>query len=194
MSKKNILVICLIFIFSCNRERKVIITQNESNEYISIYNNSISIKKDSINLDVPIEFTSNINKLSNLKSVIVHYFFDNKHLYQIDDYNIYYKKSKKKIYAIEELKKEDFPDQILIRNSNYLISKKEAGNLLKKYKINKSINNLKFGDTIKLVPYNQFKKENKYIINELKKIDDSIVFRINVGKENPILVKQKINW
>jgi hypothetical protein len=193
MNKKIVLIICLIFTFSCNREKKIIIKQNESNEYISIYNNSKSIEMDSISLDIPIEFTLNINKLSNLKSVIVHYFFDNKHLYQIDDYKIYDKKSKKIIYAIEELKKEDFPNQILIRNSNYLVSKKEAENLLRKYKIKKSINDLKLGDTIKLVPYSQFKKENRNIISDLKKIDDSIVFRINAGKK-PVIVKQKINW
>lgn len=193
MSKKIVLIICLIFTFSCNREKKIIIKQNESSEYISIYNNSKSIEKDSISLDVPIEFTLNINKLSNLKSVIIHYFFDNKHLYQIDDYKIYDKKSKKIIYAIEELKKEDFPNQILIRNSNYLVSKKEAENLLRKYKIKKSINDLKLGDTLKLVPYSQFKKENRNIINDLKKIDDSIIFRINAGKK-PFIVKQKIDW
>ena len=193
MNKKIVLIICLIFTFSCNREKKIIIKQNESKEYISIFNNSKSIEMDSISLDIPIEFTLNINKLSDLKNVIVHYFFDNKHLYQIDDYKIYDKKSKKIIYAIEELKKEDFPNQILIRNSNYLVSKKEAENLLRKYKIKKSINDLKLGDTIKLVPYSQFKKENRNIISDLKKIDDSIVFRINADKK-PVIVKQKINW
>ncbi len=192
--QKNIFLFCLIFILSCNERKDIAIKQKESNEVVLMYVKLRNNKKDSISLDLPIEFSLNINKLSNLRSVMIHYFLNSRHLYQLDDYNIYDKKSKKIIYAIQELRKENFPDQILIRGGNNLISKKEAESLFKKYKINKSINNLKFGDTIKLVPYNQFKKENNNIINELKKIDDSIFFRINVGKENPILVKHKINW
>jgi hypothetical protein len=189
-----ILIVCWFGIISCSHDKQKIIKQIPSNQIVTLYKSYRNSKNDSINLDIPIEFILNVNKLSNLRSFSIYYYSNNKSLQEIIDYKIYDKKSKKTIYAIEELKKEDLPNQILIRGNNSLISTSSAENLFKKYKINKSINSLKFGDTVKLVPYKIFKKDNNSIINELKKIDDSIVFRINIGKEDPILIKKKIDW
>lgn len=189
-----ILIISVFCIISCAFDKQISIKQNPSDEIVFIYKSFKNSKSDSINLDFPVEFVLNINELSNFKSFNIHYYSDNKYLQEIIEYRMYDKESKKEIYAIEELKKENFPNQILIRGGNHLISKKETENLFKKYKIKKSIKDLRFGDTIRLIPYSQFKKDNSNIINDLKKIDDSIVFRINIGKDNPILIKQKINW
>lgn len=195
---RDFLIIVLIFqlfFTSCNLEKKIKIKQIASNENILIYKSFRNVKSDSINLDIPIEFDLNINEFSDVRSFIIYYYSNQKYLSNIIDYKIYNKENLKIIYAIEELNPKNIPNKILIRSGNYLISEEDAKLLLKKYnKTNKLLKDLKFGDTIKIIPLNQFRMENKNIINELSKANDSIIFRINLGKDNPILVKQKINW
>lgn len=195
---RDFLIIVLIFqlfFTSCNLEKKIKIKQIASNENILIYKSFRNVKSDSISLDIPIEFDLNINEFSDVRSFIIYYYSNQKYLSNIIDYKIYSKENLKIIYAIEELNPKNIPNKILIRSGNYLISEEDAKLLLKKYnKTNKLLKDLKFGDTIKIIPLNQFRMENKNIINELSKANDSIIFRINLDKDNPILVKQKINW
>lgn len=197
MRNRDFLIIVLIFqlfFTSCNLEKKIKIKQIASDENILIYKSFRNVKSDSISLDIPIEFDLNINEFPYIRSFIIYYYSNQKYLSNIIDYKIYNKENSKIIYSIEELNPKNIPNKILIRSGNYLISEKDAKLLLKKYNKTKLLKDLKFGDTIKMIPLNQFRMENKNIINELSKANDSIIFRINIGKDNPILVKQKINW
>ncbi len=75
-----------------------------------------------------------------------------------------------------------------------MISRKDALKLLQKYNINKSVDNLKNNDTIKLIRYDEFRKNNIEIINDFKKINDSIKFKIMRKDGKFFYVNKKINW
>ncbi|MBS7232948.1 hypothetical protein KHA90_18160 [Flavobacterium psychroterrae] len=76
---------------------------------------------------------------------------------------------------------------------NYLISRNEALKLLKKYGINKSIDDLKSKEVIQLTPYDKFRKENIELINAFNKINDSINFKVMRSEEYFFYVDKKIN-
>jgi len=81
---------------------------------------------------------------------------------------------------------------LILKERKHFVSKKEFQELLRKY--NKSLDDLKFGDTIKLTTYDKFRKENKTIIDGFNKIDDSIIFKVTRGEKYFFYVDKRINW
>ncbi|MBS7232946.1 hypothetical protein KHA90_18150 [Flavobacterium psychroterrae] len=152
--------------------------------------------KDSVVLSIPNEFRIMINS-SDVGYIAWRYHVDGNVLPDdVFDYQVYNKQNKSKVIHnlnFDEIPKEKFID-IIIKERNYLISKRQAERILEKYKINKSLEDLKFGDTIKLIPYQRFRIENKEIINSLKKNDDYIDFKAMRGKEENFYTSKKINW
>jgi len=135
-----------------------------------------------------------INEL-NINSLEVDYFINNKYLKEGSEYIIYDKNNYKPIFSFQPYLTSKQTITFFIRETNHLISRKEAVKLLKKYKINKSIKNLKSEDTIKLVPYCQFREQNLNFVNELRKDEDKIRIITNVKGEKLFNSKDyKINW
>jgi hypothetical protein len=66
----------------------------------------------------------------------------------------------------------------VVKVNNYLISRTEAIELMKKYNSNKSLNDLKLNSAIELTIYDKFRRENKTIINEFNRTADSISFKV----------------
>ena len=141
---------------------------------------------------LPTEYAFNV-KPNEIGIMMTYYIIDNKSQSIIENYLLYNKKSKKKIFGKEDLDK-DSPINITIVQKDFEISKKEAQSILDKYKINKHVNDLKFGDTIKTVPYNQFRKDNPDIISRLNIIPDSVAFNFTKDEKKPLITKVKINW
>lgn len=112
----------------------------------------------------------------------------------IIEYEVLDKKTRKSIIAFGSYisNKEIF--NIIIHERNHLISKKLAKQLLLKYNITQKLEDLKFGDTLKLAPYNRFKTENNSIIASLRKVEDSIFFRVTSNKGEVFVKGEKINW
>jgi len=198
MKRINLILYFLVYTLlnSCTPNEPIKIKQIESDEMVTIFKNVKNgpDQNDSISLTVPIEFRLIVNE-SKVKGLSLYYFVDKKllsdHLF---DYQVYNKNNKRKpIYSLEPYFEYN-PLNIIIKERNHLISKDDANILLKKYNIKQSLNNLKIGDTIKLIPFNQLIKENKKILEELNKIDDSIFFRITLNKGEVSVIKQKINW
>ncbi|RYJ38970.1 hypothetical protein NU08_1808 [Flavobacterium anhuiense] len=191
------LLILLALLVSCQTKKPIEIKQIDSKEMVtlipSLKNPSM---KDSVVLSIPTEFRIIINS-SNVGYIVWRYRANGKvFLDDITDYQVCNKKNKLKlIYNLnfDEIPKDNFID-IIIKERNRLISKAEAYNLLKKYKINKSIDHLKIGDTVKLVTYDKFRIENKDIINSLNKVQDSIDFKAMRGKDENFYTSKKINW
>ncbi|MFC6246686.1 hypothetical protein [Flavobacterium psychroterrae] len=185
------------FLISCHSKEPIEIKQTISNEMVTILS---SIKKpsikDSVVLSIPNEFRIMINS-SDVGYIAWRYHVDGNVLPDdVFDYQVYNKQNKSKVIHnlnFDEIPKEKFID-IIIKERNYLISKRQAERILEKYKINKSLEDLKFGDTIKLIPYQRFRIENKEIINSLKKNDDYIDFKAMRGKEENFYTSKKINW
>nr|WP_294932614.1 hypothetical protein [uncultured Flavobacterium sp.] len=75
-----------------------------------------------------------------------------------------------------------------------MISREVAETILKKYNINKSFENLKFRDTIKLTGYNQFRKDNPDIVEDFRRVSDSIVFSMSLKGGERVHISKKINW
>ncbi|MCV9932750.1 hypothetical protein OIU80_10690 [Flavobacterium sp. LS1R47] len=189
-------ILISLFLISCNSKAPIEVKQIVSNEIVTILpslkNPSI---KDSIVISIPTEFEIIINY--SVSYIAWHYSIDGKILWDdFVEYQVYNKQNKTK--PIHQLNfNEALNDKsinIIIKERNHLISKKNAQELLKKYDINRSLDNLKFKDTIKLTTYDKFRIENKEMINDFNKINDSIKFRVMKGDGSFFYIDKKINW
>lgn len=191
-----IIVICISF-FSCEPKKTIEINQITSKEIVTIENNFMDKNKikDSFRISIPTEYEIRINSF--VHYITWFYKVNNKTLNPSRiDYQVYDKRDLTK--EILELNFDKLFNNesigIIVKERNHLISKKDAQQLLKKYSINKSLDSLKSNDTIKLVSYDKFRKENKVFIQELNKISDSIHFRTMKKDGSFFYVSKKINW
>lgn len=199
MKKILIYFVINLLLISCQSKDPILVKQIISNEMVTIkpdYQNPLT--KDSVPITIPIEFEITQN-LSNLKSFDLYFILiNNKRLLDdISDYQVYDKQNKTKpIYF--SVDSEQLSSQktfkIIVKIRRQMISRKEAEELLRKYNINQSLDYLKLKDTIKLTTSNRFRKENSSIINNLNKINDSIVFSALLEGGKKKAIKEKINW
>ncbi|WP_433812085.1 hypothetical protein [Flavobacterium johnsoniae] len=150
-------------------------------------------EKDSINMNIPIEFKLNLNS-SKIRSVGLYCKINEKQLIQIEDFSIFNSENDRIIYAIEDLNYQTYPKKIFISQYQH-ISKKEAEMLLKKYNPSASINDIKTGsDTINLVSYKKYIKDNPNFIKKMRKDSDSLILSIGFFKGKTKIVSEKIKW
>jgi hypothetical protein len=197
MKNTYIIIIISLLFFSCESKKPIEIKQTISKEMVTFEDNFMDRrqKKDSVRISFPIEFKIEIN--SSIEYIAWIYRVNNKTLDKdYFDYEVYDKYNKTK--SIRQL---DFDKSVInasidivVKERNHLISRKDGQQLLKKYHVNKSLDNLNPNDTIKLVAYDKFRKENKLIIQELNKITDSIHFRAMKKDGSFFYVSKKINW
>lgn len=181
---------------SCKKTENINIKQIISDQIVTI---SPSLKKidvkDSISINIPIEFEIETYD-SSLESIDLYYMINRKNLMQISEFDMFINNGKSKpINSLNSYLSVEKPLRIILREKNHLISKNYARELLKRYDINHSLENLKLVDTIKLVPYNQFRKENPLFLKELRKVGDTII--ITTRKKDEEIYKHKkikINW
>ncbi|GEM_PF-513367 len=193
-----LLFILLPLLISCQTKEPIEVKQIDSKEMVTILPSLKNpLIKDSLSLSIPIELEIHINS-SKVSYITWNYIVNGKSLYDDTfDYQVYNKQNK--THPISNLNANDLSHSgkiinIILKERNHLISKKDASELLKKYHINKSLDNLKFGDTIKLTTYDKFKKENKEIIKNIAKINDSISFKVTRGEKYFFFLDKKINW
>ncbi|UWY28746.1 hypothetical protein N4T20_02200 [Flavobacterium sp. TR2] len=174
MKYTHIIVAIVSLLISCKEEKTLEIKQIDTKEIVTILPNLKNpLIKDSVVLSIPFEFQILID--SSVDYVVWLYRVDNKTLRDGSfDYQVYKKQNKTKIiYQLDSDKALiNKPINIIIKERNHLISKTDARKLLKKYDINRSLDNLKFRDTIKLTTYDKFRNENKSLINDFEKISD----------------------
>jgi hypothetical protein len=174
-------------LISCESKIPIEIKQIESKEMVQIIPSSA---KDSVIIAIPTEFEIKINP--SVKYITWHYVGDGKTQWNdAFDYQIYEASPlyQLDIYEIFTQKK----TRIIKKERKHLIAIKEALSLLKKYNA-QSLDDLKFGETIKLNSYDKFKKENKALINDFRKINDSIKFRVMKGDGSIFYLRKKIDW
>lgn len=190
--------IFLIFLalVACEKKDAIEVKQCISSEMVTILPSLKNpLIKDSVVISLPSEFEIKPN--FSIRYVGWNYKIDGKTLKKDNfDYQVYDKQNKTEtIYQLDfdkPFKKKLV--NIIIKERNHLISKKEAQQLLKKYHINKSLNDLKFRDTIKLTTYDKFKIGNKSFIDNLNKINDTIMFRVMKEDGSFFYLDKKINW
>ncbi|MCP2028472.1 hypothetical protein L1276_003642 [Flavobacterium sp. HSC-32F16] len=189
-------ILIILTLFSCQQKEPIIVEQIISKEVVTILPNLKNpFIKDSVVISIPVEFKVTMN--STVDYVVWLFRINNKTLWDdVIDYQVYKKQNKTKpIYQLDSDKSLiDKPIGIIIKERNHLISKTDARKLLRKYNQNRSLDNLKFGDTIKLVTYDKFRKENKILIDDFEKVKDSIHFKAVRGEKENFYVVKKINW
>ncbi|MDR7371013.1 hypothetical protein [Flavobacterium aquidurense] len=187
-------IIAFMILFSCQNKNNITLKPVVSNESVFMKANYRHPEKDSIILDLPLEYkiiNNSSKEIDNSDILITH----NGHsLSYLDDFivfdkNQYYSnnflETKKKIKQKEQL-------HIIIRENYIYISKKEAYQILKKYNIDQNL--LKTTKAVKIVNFNKFIIENPEIMNEINKSNDSILLS-NFNKGTLIFInRKKINW
>ncbi|MFH6950271.1 hypothetical protein ACHRV6_17385 [Flavobacterium sp. FlaQc-51] len=189
----SITFLCLI---SCKEKDPISLREIISNETVTITSNlKNSSVTDSVSIIIPMEFEIIINK-SSLKFLKVDFFSNKKYRIIVDDYEIYDLQNKTKpILNFKSYLSSKKPFYILLKEKNHLISKKNAQELLEKYNIKKSLDNLKFGDTLNLISYNKFREDNIKILKELRRIEDKIRITTSCKGEDFFHSQDfKINW
>jgi hypothetical protein len=196
MKPNYIILLATVLLLSCREKKALEIKQLDTKEIVTILPSLKNpLIKDSVVLSIPSEFQITMD--SSVDYVVWHYRIDNRTLRDgAFDYQVYRKEKKTQvIYQLDYDKSLiDIPIDIIIKERNHLISKADAQKILKKYNIIRSLNNLKFGDTIKLTSYDKFRIDNKNIIRDFEKINDSIHFKAIRGKKENFYVVKKINW
>ena len=195
--KKTVLILTLAGVISCQSSEEVIELRQkvETDKKVSISKISIgqdSINKDSANIIYPVEFE--IKSISSrFRSMWLYYRVDDRMLNLIQDYMSYNGDTDSIIYA-ENLRHNEYPKSIVLRQYNFRkISSEEAENLLKKYG-QKSLSTIKDYEEVDLTSYKEFKKDHPEMIEKLRKIPDSIILSVAVKGSEPQLIRKKIEW
>ena len=195
--KKTALVLALAGVLSCQSSEEVIELRQkvETDKKVSISKISIgqdSINKDSANIIYPVEFE--IKSISSrFRSMWLYYRVDDRMLNLIQDYMSYNGDTDSIIYA-ENLRHNEYPKSIVLRQYNFRkISSEEAENLLKKYG-QKSLSTIKDYEEVDLTSYKEFKKDHPEMIEKLRKIPDSIIIGAAVKGGERQLIRKKIEW
>ncbi|WP_286967705.1 hypothetical protein [Flavobacterium sp. UBA4854] len=173
---KYFIYICVatLLITSCKKKESYFLKEVVSNEQVLlILDSKRSQLKDSLLISLPNEYQITINDL-NLKYLDIDYFINKKYLSMVSEYVVYDKASNKPIFDFKPYLMSKNTFSIVIRERNHLIAKKDAQELLTKYNKRKFLNNLKNRDTINLISYDKFRKDNIKILKELRRIDDKI--------------------
>lgn len=190
--KNYIYALVLLILVSC--KSKPVVEEIISDEFVTITKSMKEVKSDSVCLNIPLEFKIKLSSSVNYLSANI---IDNGHyLSTPNDFLIYNKEYPKKvIFDFEQYLLVGKPFKIIIKKRNYLVSKKGAQELLNKYSIKKSLNNLKKEDTISLISYDKFRKDNPQFLKELRRVEDKIRITTNCKGEELFYSQDfKINW
>lgn len=195
MNSKNIIIAFLIFfcIYSCkNQENGLGFNQSISNEFVYITPDIYSANRDSLKIDIPLEFYIKNNSNKNYDYVETTFYINKKYVYSGDFTNID-KYTRKVKYDGEWKLPKGEEDKIISHIKTLYINLDDTKKVFKKYAVNKDIEN--FRDSAKIVPYRQFRKDFPEIIKKMEKIPDvvEISTRSN-GKKAYDSQRFKIKW
>ena len=89
----------------------------------------------------------------------------------------------------------NYPHSIYILDRRFIINDEQVNNLLKAYKINRSIDDIKRSkDTIHLTSYDKFRKEYPNFIQKMDVVPDSLFMRVVSEKGEIKRIRKKIEW
>ena len=195
MNSKRIIISFLIFIciYSCkNQENGLGFNQSISNEFVYITPDMYSVSRDSLKIDIPLEFYIENKDNKNYDYLETTFYINKKYIYSGDFTNID-KYTRKVKYDGEWKLQKGESNTIISRIKKLYINIDDAKKVFKKYAINKDIEN--FRDSAKIVPYKEFRKDFPEIIKKMEKDPDvvEITTRSN-GKKAYDSQRFKIKW
>lgn len=186
----------LLILISCKTKQDIKISEVYSNTYVTLSENFKQSSSDSVCLNIPLEFELSVP--DNTDKLRFQLFINNHYKQYVNDYTIKYFKDdiKQTLYDGIDFKEMKNPKKVKIKLflENMLISKKSADSLLIKYtKGNIKSNDIKRKDSIKLIPYINFRKENFEIMKFLRKKDNILLMNAR-NRKNELSTKHKIVW
>jgi hypothetical protein len=163
-----------------------------SNDRVFIVKEIISTKEYLI-VNIPLEFKLYLNSYNEI-DVVFYFEIDNNRISKGKDYLIINKINNKLIWGLKSRHDFNYPDSINI-NYFYKLSDKNVEELIKKYNPKRSLAELKTNkDTIHLVSYAQFRKDNPKFLKEMRKKTDSLQLSIGFKGGEQMVVGEKIKW
>ncbi|OYU78973.1 MAG: hypothetical protein CFE23_16205 [Flavobacterium sp. BFFFF1] len=186
------LVISVLFLATGCAEKKYF-TEVVSDKVITISMREAYNEK-YLTLNIPVGFSLNLNH-SEIKDVRLYWVLNNKQLADVEDYVVMNAENDRIIYAIEDKEYPNYPKSIYLLNRRNKISKEDALALIKKYNPTATLESIKSRkDTIKLVSYALYRKDNPEFLKEMRRLPDSLIFSIGFSGGKGELFKAKINW
>ncbi|MEM0543421.1 hypothetical protein WFZ85_12405 [Flavobacterium sp. j3] len=192
--KVNIFIGLIFVMVNCSCAEKKYIKEVISDKKVSIimretYNDKYLV------LLIPLELELNLNSEEIFS--IVDYYEKNNSLMELGEDYIYTDKADNKVVlGFDRFKTYNYPKNIYLIERKNKITKQQALELIKKYNPNASLDKVKTKyDTIPLVSYKQYRIDNPKLLEEMRKVPDSLTLSISIkGKKENILSKLKINW
>jgi hypothetical protein len=189
--KKNVVVLCIIFMISGCAEKKYF-REVISNQMVSISKERI-LNHEFIVINIPLEFEINLNR-KNIIDVGLFFEIDDKRQIFPEEYLMYNTVSEKKIFSVNNKHYENYPTSIYL-NYFYRTSSKDIEKLLEMYNVNRGLDSLKANkDIINLVSYAKFRKDNPKFLKEMRKNTDSLQLSIGFKGGEQMVVGEKIKW
>lgn len=182
---------CVLFLYISCAEKKYL-KEVISNERVSITLKQ-TYEETYYNLNIPIEFELNLNN-EKIISAVPYFEIDDKRGFGGDQYYID-KKDNKKMFSLDNYKPYNYPTNIYVIDEKRKISKEDVIKLIKKYNPTKTIDALKTkNDTIYLVAYSQYRKDNLEFLQEMRKQPDSLILSIYTKGKGSKVVGERIKW
>lgn len=190
--KKIFIIICLIFLsIGCGKKKyfkEVISTKKVTISMRELYNEKY------LTLNIPVEFQLNLNQ-PEIKVVGLYWDVNGKLLIDVYEYAVMDSQNNKMIYAFQDIEALCYPNSIYLLDLTNKISPQQAVELIKKYNPGKRLEDIKSRkDTIELVSYSQYRKDNSGFLDEMRKVPDSLTFSVGFRGGERKLFKERINW
>lgn len=190
--KNKFSVIIALFLMSCSQKQYIKEVISEKEVSISIIK---TYKETYYNLNVPLEFHLDLNS-EKLYHVGHYYIKGNKSMLIGDDYLFIDANTNERFFLFDRFEAYNYPTKIYLYDRQLRLNEEQVLELIKKYNSTATIDKLQTkNDTISLVSYSQYRKDNPKFLEEMRKVPDSLTLVISKsGKKEIIISSVKINW
>ncbi|WP_139329323.1 hypothetical protein [Chryseobacterium ureilyticum] len=189
--KSIIFILLLILVISCNSQKDIKVEQCENSYEVSLSKSLLNPQNDSLSLNFPIKIgIKNNMSVGPLRLEKMTVFSD---LDATGQKNAMYSLTqKKKIYTEvkENIEHENFYKIII----SYSISKEEAERIVGKYHVSKTTELKNYNDSIKIIPYKNFIKDNGEYKQRMDKTPDFVRMMFRDQNNKTFIEELKINW
>lgn len=183
----------MLIAYSCENSRSIKIEPSISREYVYIkpYKKN---RNDTVILDLPLEYKLINNSSKKIDNSIFYMSHNNEILKDLDHYFIFDKNGYYSGQILDTKRNLNQNDtlHIFIRGNYLKISKNEAIEIFRKYKINANLINEQ--EKIKIAELDKFKIDNPRIIVNLQSNKDSLIISNFYKGELMSVNRIKINW
>lgn len=192
MYKYRIILIFILFVSCKTQEKEVFLKQRISDDLVYITPDIYAQNRDSLKIDIPLEFLIKNNSNKNYDYVETTFFIDKKYV-SLGDFRNVNKVTKEVKYDEDWELPSGKSEEIISRIKTLYINLEDTKEIFKKYSINKDPE--KFRDSAKLISYKQFRKDFPNVIKKMEKVPDSIEITTSNKEEKFFRSKRfKINW